>query len=130
MLDNQKYLNLTISALTGRVHITGVEHHATVSCVPRLDSLTLVIDLNAKTKTCYPNISPKLLRGIVPDDYIGRVSGVDDKTRARIIELIAYKLRDNVFYVKLERTHKFYETHRSCVSRMRDIMAGVSNYDA
>ena len=62
MLDNQTYLSMTISALTGRIHIAGVEHHATVSCVPRLDSLTLVIDLNAKTKTCYPNISPKMLR--------------------------------------------------------------------
>ena len=130
MLDNQKYLSMTISALTGRIHITGVEHHAAVSCVPRLNSLTLVIDLSAETKTCYPSLSPKMLRGIVPDPYIGRTIGTDDKVRTRILEVIAYKLRDNVFCVKLERTRKFYETHRSCSSRLRDIIAGVSNYDA
>ena len=130
MLDNQTYLSMTISALTGRIHIAGVEHHATVSCVPRLDSLTLVIDLSTETKTCYPSLSPRMLRGIVPDTYIGRSIGTDDKIRTRILEVIAYKLRDNVFCVKLERTHKFYETHRSCASRLRDIIAGVSNYDA
>ena len=130
MFDKQKYLSLTISALNGRVHITGGEHHATVSCIPRLDSLTLIIDLSTETKTCYPNISPKMLRGIVPDSYIGRAKGTDEKARTRILEVIAYKIRDNVFSVKLERTRAFYETHRSCASRMRDITVGDSDYDA